>query len=164
MRTSGWKRWLPLLLAGMLLLGALSGCSLSENGGLDYSKPSGYAQQVLELVNEERAKVGASPLTLDSRLCAAADERAEEITVLFEHTRPDGSSCFTILREYGVSYYTAGENISAGRATAAAVVEGWMNSPGHRANILNSEFKYLGVGRATAYDVYGTYWVQLFTG
>lgn len=122
-----------------------------------------YARSVLNLVNKERAKAGRKALQLDTPLCQAAKLRAEEITELFDHTRPDGSSCFTILKENNISYHAAGENIAAGQPTPEKVVESWMNSPGHRANILSEDFGKLGVGYVKADDEYGHYWVQLFS-
>lgn len=85
--------------------------------------------------------------------------RAEELEELFEHTRPDGSSCFTALDQAGINYRAAGENIAMGYRSPEAVVEGWMNSPGHRANILNGDFTHIGVGYAPDWN-----WAQLFVG
>ena len=116
-----------------------------------------YIAEVILLVNQERAKEGLAALQTNDAITGAAQTRAEELPTLFDHTRPDGSSCFTALDEAGVRYWTAGENIAAGYATPAQVVAGWMNSPGHRANILNGSFTTIGVGRE------GNYWVQLFT-
>jgi uncharacterized protein YkwD len=80
----------------------------------------------------------------------------------FSHTRPDGTTCFTALKQFGVSYSTAGENIAYGQPDAQSVVTGWMNSAGHRANILNGSFKQTGIG---VYKVNGTYyWTQEFIG
>ena len=121
-----------------------------------------FADRVLELVNEERAKNGLSPLSGDhAKLNAAAAVRAEELTELFSHDRPNGSSCFTVLKELGVSYMSAGENIAMGYSTPEAVVNGWMNSQGHRENILDSSFTYLGVGYVVDDSGYA-YWVQMF--
>lgn len=123
---------------------------------------SDYLQRVLELVNEQRAANGLAPLTLNSELCSNAAVRAAEIVGVFDHTRPDGSSCFTAIT---VPYMAAGENIAAGYPSPEAVVEGWMNSPGHRANILSNSYTELGVGYY--YDAgspYKYYWVQLFVG
>lgn len=118
---------------------------------------SDFEAEVVRLVNIERKKNGLSPLTQDSLICKAADIRAEEINKVFSHTRPDGSSCFTALDGLGVDYVSAGENIAAGYRTPAAVVEGWMNSSGHRANILDGTYRRIGVG-------FNNYcWVQLFT-
>lgn len=119
------------------------------------------AQQVLALVNEERRKVGVAPLTLSAELQSAAAIRAEEITQKFSHTRPDGTNFQTILPNS--RYYIAGENIAAGNSTAAKVVQQWMNSPGHRANILRSEYTELGVGYVYKENSeYMHYWVQIF--
>lgn len=117
-----------------------------------------YAAQVIELVNEERAKAGLSALKSDEKAAAAAQVRAEEISVSFSHTRPDGRTCFTALDEAGASYRTAGENIAMGQRTPEEVVDAWMNSEGHRKNILNGSFEKIGVG------YYEGGWVQLFIG
>lgn len=123
--------------------------------------PASYPQEVLRLVNAERQKAGKSPLSADEKLNKAAQIRAKEIAVAFSHTRPDGQSCFTVLKEQGVSYLTAGENIAMGQRTPAEVIESWMHSEGHRKNILSDNFGRLGVG----YYVEGgaAHWVQLFT-
>lgn len=117
-------------------------------------------QEVLRLVNVQREKAGKQPLTLDAKLSQAAGVRAAEIVQLFSHTRPDGTSCFTAMKEAGVSYMAAGENIAAGQRTPAEVMESWMNSQGHRENILSDSFGRLGVG----YTVVNgrAYWVQMF--
>lgn len=128
------------------------------------TKTSGYAAEVLKLVNKERKKYGLSALALDEKLCRAADKRAKETVSLFSHTRPDGTDCFTVLEEYGIGYRAVGENIAAGQRTAKDVVAAWMNSPGHRANILSSSYEKLGVGLVKAPSGYGYYWVQLFVG
>ena len=114
------------------------------------------------MVNVERAKVGAPPLTLAGDLQEEADIRAQEIVQLFSHTRPDGTDCFTVMRNRG---NTCGENIAAGHGSPAETVEQWMNSPGHRENILNPAYRELGVGYAYEdYSTYHHYWVQLFRG
>lgn len=121
-----------------------------------------FAVEVLNLVNAERAKVGAPPLKLAADLQQASAIRAREIIQTFSHTRPDGSSCFTVIQKRG---RTCGENIAAGHASAAETVEQWMNSDGHRENILNPAFRELGVGYAYEdYSTYHHYWVQLFRG
>jgi len=122
---------------------------------------SQYISEVIRLVNVERAKEGLSALSTNSTIQAAAQVRAQEIVTSFAHTRPDGSSCFTALDQGGVSYSGAGENIAYGQPTPAAVVDAWMNSPGHRANIMNASFTTIGVG---CYNSGGTYyWSQFFT-
>ncbi|NLK37348.1 MAG: hypothetical protein GX299_04630 [Epulopiscium sp.] len=122
---------------------------------------SQYVAEVVRLVNVERAKAGLSPVTADTKISAAALVRSKEQVQSFSHTRPNGSSCFTVLAEQGVTYRGAGENIAMGQKTPAAVMQAWMNSEGHRANILNKNFTKIGVG----YYVNGgtAYWTQLFT-
>lgn len=122
---------------------------------------SSYTAQVVSLVNAERAKEGLAPLKADTTLSAAAKVRAQEIVSVFDHTRPNGSSCFTVLKEMGISYRGAGENIAYGQKTPEEVVSAWMKSEGHRANIMNKQFTTIGIGYHT---VGGTaYWAQLFT-
>lgn len=131
-----------------------------EMPDIEQEKPdSTLEEQVLSIVNSERAKYGLSPLTYDSTLARAADIRAVEIRTLFSHTRPDGTSCFTVLDEVGYSYRSAGENIAYGQSTAEEVMTAWMNSEGHRANILG-DYTFIGIG---VYESGGTiYWSQLF--
>ena len=125
------------------------------------SSQGDYASQVVTLVNAERAKYGLSALKVDSRVQQAAQVRAAETVQSFSHTRPNGSSFSTALTEAGVSYTRSGENIAYGQSTPQQVVQAWMNSSGHRANILNESFTTIGVG----YTVSGgtAYWAQLFT-
>lgn len=125
------------------------------------SNNSSYAEEVLRLVNIERSKAGLSSLTTNATLKAAADKRAQETAVSFSHTRPNGSKFSTVLQEYGISYRTAGENIAYGQRSPQEVVTGWMNSPGHRANILNGNFNKIGIGVYKSNGV--IYWSQLFT-
>ena len=119
----------------------------------EVSAAKSYEYQVLDLVNEERAKSGVAPLKMDKDLFDAAKIRSKEIQIVFSHDRPDGSSCFT------VSSKASGENIAKGQSTPQIVMNSWMNSAGHRANILDSSFKSIGIGY-----LQGTYscWVQLF--
>ena len=126
-----------------------------ESGAADQAD---YVSEVLRLVNEVRQQEGLSPLQTNSDIQGAAQVRAEELATLFDHTRPNGRPCYTALDEAGISYWTAGENIATGYATPQQVVEGWLNSPPHRANILNSSFTTIGIG----YHAAGNYWVQLF--
>ena len=122
---------------------------------------SSYAAQVVSLVNAERAKQGLSALTVSTKVQQAAQTRASELKSSFSHTRPSSASCFTALTEAGVSYTRAGENIAYGQSSPAAVVQAWMNSSGHRANILSRDFTTIGVGYTV---VNGTaYWSQFFT-
>lgn len=121
-----------------------------------------FAQEVLRLVNKERARVGVAPLRLADDLQTATAIRAREIVRVFSHTRPDGSDCFTVMRNRG---RTCGENIAAGNSSASATVKQWMNSDGHRKNILNPNFRELGIGYAyEKRSTYQYYWVQLFRG
>ena len=112
------------------------------------------AWEILDLVNQERVKAGVPKLTMDKELLSAAMQRAIEIQIDFSHTRPNGESCFT------ASDKAYGENIAAGNSTAEATMRQWMNSPGHKANILDSRYSSLGVGCFTQGGV--RYWVQLF--
>lgn len=121
-----------------------------------------YIKEVVRLVNVERAKEGLAPLTIDTKVQAAAMVRAKECEQRFSHTRPIGTSFATALKEQGVSYRSAGENIAWGQKTPREVVSAWMNSAGHRANIMNASFTTIGVGyyeNARGID----YWCQLFT-
>lgn len=122
-----------------------------------------FIKRVVELVNMERAKEGLSPLNVDENVQAAAMVRAKECEQSFSHTRPNGSSFSTALKEQGVSYRRAGENIAWGQKTPEEVVVAWMNSSGHRANIMNPNFTSIGVGYYE--NARGTdYWCQLFIG
>ena len=136
---------------------------------VDVTNESSYAEQMLRLVNEEREKVGVSPLELDSTLTAAAQIRAKEIIEVFDHTRPNGKACKTVLEELGYEGDYAGENISKGTfEEPESAMELWMDSKGHRENILNPDYKYLGVGSDFESESNGlfddivSYWVQIF--
>ena len=118
---------------------------------------SAFELEVLRLTNLERLAAGLTPLTATEALQLATDIRADEVKAYFNHTRPNGTSCFTVLDELGIPYYTAAENIASGYQTPAAVVAGWMNSAGHRKNIMNSALGHMGVGESDRA------WVQLFT-
>ncbi|MBR4030322.1 MAG: hypothetical protein IKJ06_02880 [Clostridia bacterium] len=119
-----------------------------------------YAQAVLELVNAERAKNGLNALKLDSALSKVAEAHSKDMATrnFFSHTNPDGLSPFDRIKNAGISYKTAGENIAMGQKTPQQVVEAWMNSEGHRKNILNASFTKMGLGKE------GNYWTQLFIG
>ncbi len=123
-----------------------------------------YKAQVVALMNQERANAGVGGISQNASLDAVAQIRAQEIAQSFSHTRPNGTSCFTVLGENGIAYNYAGENIAAGYGDPASVMSGWMNSPGHRANILDGSFGQVGIGYYTDPNSgYGTYWVQIFT-
>lgn len=131
------------------------------DNGADSDSTRSYAEQVVDLVNRERAKEGLAPLTIDTGLEQAALVRSREIQTNFSHTRPNGSSFATAVAEAGVTYRRTGENIAWGQKTPEAVVNAWMNSAGHRANIMNVNFSRIGVGYLT--NASGTpYWTQLF--
>ena len=147
-----------------------SGSQDEENSAsLDQLSPNtvAYRNEVLRLVNIERKKAGLSELTMtNTNLLKAAQRRANEIAVRYNppHTRLDGRSWSTVLAEYNVFWRATGENMAAGYQTPAEVVEGWMNSPGHRANILNENFNQIGIGYAYRYGTgYNHYWIQIFT-
>ncbi len=128
----------------------------SEDGSND-----SFTAQVVQLVNQERAKAGLAPLQVDTRVETAAAVRAQEIERSFSHTRPDGSSFDSALRQSGASFNGAGENIAYGQRTPEEVMKGWMNSQGHRANILGN---YTSIGVGYHQNSAGTgYWTQLFT-
>ena len=122
-------------------------------------------KQVASLTNSKRKAAGLGSLTLDSQLSKLAKMKAEDMAKkgYFSHTSPTYGSAFDMMKKYGVSYRTAGENIAKGQKTPEAVMNGWMNSSGHRANILSSAYTHIGVGYAK--DSKGnTYWVQIFKG
>ena len=138
----------------------------NSSKGMEIAEQSGstvQADQVLELVNKERSKVGLKALTLSNELTDVAMEKARDMrdSNYFDHTSPNYGSPFEMMRHFGIQYRSAGENIAAGQKTAAEVMNSWMNSSGHRANILNSDYEQLGVGSVEG-GSYGTYWVQMF--
>lgn len=121
---------------------------------------SSAASEVVRLTNSARSQNGYAALVEDGALSSAAAVRAREIARSFSHTRPSGASFSSALSESGVSYLRAGENIASGQKSASEVVNAWMNSPGHRANILNSSYSRIG---SASVNIDGThYWVQLF--
>ena len=121
---------------------------------------SSAASEVVRLTNSARSQNGYAALVEDGALSEAAAVRAREIARSFSHTRPSGASFSSALSESGVSYLRAGENIASGQKSASEVVNAWMNSPGHRANILNSSYSRIG---SASVNIDGTlYWVQLF--
>ena len=140
-------------------------------GTMLYERNRAEIQKVLAETNKIRKEAGFSPLVLDEQLCIEACVRAAELAHnnYFDHTRPAGRECFTLLDEMGISYCCAGENIAAGYVTAANVVEGWKNSTGHYANMVDPDFKKLGVGVIwlDSYQYDGKQlrvaWVQTFT-
>ena len=119
-----------------------------------------YEKQVTDLVNKERAKRGLNPLTYDWELSRVARYKSQDMkdNNYFSHTSPTYGTPFQMMKSFGITYKTAGENIARGYNTPESVVNGWMNSSGHRANILNSTYTRIGVG----YVKDGNYWTQMF--
>lgn len=119
---------------------------------------SAMVKEELALINKERAKVGASPLSLDTDLVFAAGVRAEELETKYSHTRPDGRAWHTVFTDYSVSTgNSTGENIAYGYQNCTTVMNGWMNSSGHKANILNTKYRKVGLG------ISNKYWNQIFS-
>ncbi len=123
---------------------------------------SDFEKQVAALVNEERAKAGLKPLTLDTNLSKVARLKSEDMynKKYFSHTSPTYGSPFDMMKKYGITFWAAGENIARGQQTPQQVMNSWMNSEGHRKNILNSNYTHIGVGHFAN----GNYWTQMFIG
>ena len=121
-----------------------------------------YEAEVVRLVNEARAENGLQPLTASAEISRVARAKSQDMADngYFSHTSPTYGTPFQMLTAFGISYKTAGENIAYGQRTPQEVVTGWLNSPGHRANILNASYTQIGVGYVAA----GNYWTQLFIG
>lgn len=121
------------------------------------------AKEVLDLVNQERSKAGLKSLALSSELTSVATIKAKDMAEngYFDHTSPTYGSPFDMMSRFGVQYSSAGENIAAGQKNAQEVMNSWMNSSGHRANILSKNYTEIGIGYVEG-GSYGTYWVQMF--
>ena len=121
---------------------------------------SAFEKEVLELTNAERAKQGLSPLTLDTELSKVARIKSQDMKDknYFSHTSPTYGSPFDMMKQFGISYSAAAENIAQGQTTPEQVVQAWMNSQGHRENILNASYTHIGIG----YVADGNYWTQMF--
>ncbi len=119
-----------------------------------------YEQEVIRLVNQIRQENALEPLTYDWQLGRVARYKSQDMkdNRYFSHTSPVYGSPFRMIKDFGISYKSAGENIARGYTTPQAVVNGWMNSSGHRANILNESYTHMGVG----YVAEGNYWTQMF--
>lgn len=117
--------------------------------------------EVIRLVNIERANAGLPSLQMSSVANSAAAVRANEIIVKFDHVRPNGQSCFSVLAEWGISSGYSGENIALGQRNPSEVVTAWMNSAGHKKNILNPNYTHIGIGY-NLNDNVSIGWVQLF--
>lgn len=142
-----------------------SGSDNIEESNLESNKEgtSTQAEEVLQLVNQERKKQGLKALNLSSNLTKVATVKSEDMRDkhYFSHQSPTYGSPFEMMQQFGITYRTAGENIAGGQRSSQEVMNSWMNSSGHRANILNKNYTELGVGYVTGGD-YGTYWVQEF--
>ena len=121
-----------------------------------------YEAEVIRLVNDIRRQNGLKPLTENWELSRVARYKSQDMldNRYFAHNSPTYGTPFQMMKAFGLSYRTAGENIARGYATPQAVVNGWMNSSGHRANILNASYTQIGVG----YVAQGNYWTQMFIG
>ena len=121
-----------------------------------------YEAQVVTLVNQYRAQYGLAPLTMNWELSRVARIKSQDMVDnnYFSHNSPTYGTPFQMMKVFGIRFNTAGENIAYGQRTPAAVVQAWMNSSGHRANILNANYTQIGVG----YVADGHYWTQMFIG
>lgn len=159
------KKLLSVMLACTMMSGAcvyFAENNESSNYVITASAAESYVEQckqMLDLINQYRAEAGVKPLKLYITACDAAMVRTNEITSLFSHDRPNGTSCFTVFDEFKIDCGAAGENIAMGYGSVTAVMDAWMNSPGHRANILTEDFEYVGLGIKD-----NLYWTQLFVG
>lgn len=123
---------------------------------------SQFAQQVIDLTNEQRRKNGLPALKADAKLSSVAQKKADDMQQnnYFSHTSPTYGSPFDMMRDFGVTYKSAGENIAQGQRTPQEVVTAWMNSEGHRKNILSANYTHIGVG----FETTGKHWSQMFIG
>lgn len=124
-----------------------------------------WEQQVVDLVNEERVKADLEPLELDVELSNVARIKSEDMRDegYFDHFSPVYGSPFEMMEQFDITFLAAGENIAAGQDSPEAVVKAWMNSPGHKKNILSPDFTHTGVGYADG-GSYRHYWTQQFIG
>ncbi|MCC0784772.1 sporulation protein [Clostridioides sp. ES-S-0108-01] len=137
----------------------------NNNSGSTSENFSAYQKEVVDLVNIERSKAGLNPLTLDSSISNVATKKSQDMidNNYFSHNSPTYGSPFDMLKKFGISYKTAGENIAMGQKTPKEVVNAWMNSEGHRKNIMNPNFSKIGVGVAQK-NGGSIYWTQIFVG
>ena len=142
-----------------------SGDGNISGGGTSGNQSSSYGSEVTDLVNQQRSAQGLSPLSYDSELTKLAQLKAEDMAEnnYFSHQSPTYGSAFDMMQSAGVSYRSAGENIARGQKTPAAVMDSWMNSQGHRENILSLSYTSIGVGYAVD-DSGRACWVQIFKG
>lgn len=156
----------PLLLAASALLLPLQGCNSDDDsgGGGTTSCPANFRQQVMELFNTARAAEGLPALRVDERLAAAAQLHSEWMASAqtMSHTGEGGSTPADRVSAQGYPIVTLAENVAAGQLSPQSVFNAWMNSPGHRANILGAGFVHVGVGYVAATGYYGAYWTANF--
>lgn len=133
---------------------------VNENN--ETTQVSSVIQQVVDLTNQERAKAGLKALQIDAKLTQSAQAKSQDMKDknYFSHTSPTYGSPFDQMKSFGVTYRSAAENIAMGQRSAAEVVKAWMESPGHRANIMNPSYTHIGVGLSDS----GYYWTQQFIG
>lgn len=141
---------------------APSGAAQSQNNTATSGTVSQYVQQVIALTNQQRTKNGLPALKTDTQLSGVAQKKALDMQQnhYFSHTSPTYGSPFDMMRDFGVTYKSAGENIAQGQRTPQEVVTAWMNSEGHRKNILSANFTHIGVG----FEQTGKNWSQMFIG
>lgn len=159
--------FIAVLLVGLLFLnlswGAIHACAAEPVSEAESVELSDDQAEVLRLINEQREANGVSALTVQSDLTDAAQQRASELVQRMDadHIRPDGRNFYTVLDDLGIVYTRAAENIAHGQETPDEVVDYWMNSTGHRKNILNSEYHSIGIGVYTD-DSGAIYWALDF--
>ena len=141
---------------------APSGAAQNQNNTATTGTVSQYVQQVISLTNQQRTKNGLPALKTDTQLSGVAQKKAVDMQQnhYFSHTSPTYGSPFDMMRDFGVTYKSAGENIAQGQRTPQEVVTAWMNSEGHRKNILSANFTHIGVG----FEQTGKNWSQMFIG
>jgi len=141
---------------------APSGAAQNQNNTVTSGTVSQYVQQVIDLTNQQRTKNGLPALKADTQLSGVAQKKAVDMQQnhYFSHTSPTYGSPFDMMRDFGVTYKSAGENIAQGQRTPQEVVTAWMNSEGHRKNILSANFTHIGVG----FEQTGKNWSQMFIG
>ena len=169
---TGWlelnNKWYYLYGNGKMAYNTIiNGNGINSSGVWVENKYRNFQLQVLELVNQERVKVGLNKLKLNEDLSCVATIKSQNMADLnyFDHTSPTYGSPFDMMDTFNIGYWTAGENIAAGYSTPESVMIGWMNSPGHKANILNPGYTEIGIGISNKESSsYGIYWTQMFIG
>ena len=139
---------------------AQTSTTATESVSVFGSTQTTYENKVLTLINKERAKYGLTALKMDESVRKVARLKSEDMrnNRYFSHTSPTYGTAYQMLKKYGISYKSAAENIAKGQTSPEEVVKAWMNSSGHRANILNAKFTHIGIG----YYSKGNHWTQMF--